>query len=201
MPVTFAEMRTAVNDITNRPELTSITDMAIRLATLRAHSVDFFPRDRTSHVFSYVPVTDSSFVDIPNIYTAAPLLRTPDFLQSEDVLTYAATENLDYIPSVQDFWDEDNIRRYSVFTQVGETLKCSFASATGRARLWFYKNPDVSTATYSSWIADLHKDELAFWAAGIVWQRTGLLEQAQGAQQQILAFKDLLVTLYLSSKV
>jgi hypothetical protein len=200
MPTSFADMRTAVQAITNRPELVSITDMAIRLATLRAHGIDFFPRDRASMVLSYTPVASSPFTEIAGVYTTDPLLRTPEFMQSEELVTYAATENLAYIPSVQDFWDEDNILKYSVFTQIGDTLRCSFASATGRARLWYYRNPDVSVSSYSSWIADLHKDELAMWAAGIVWQRTGLQEQAAGAQQTVLGIKDLLITSYLTSK-
>jgi len=201
MPVTFASMQAAVNDLTKRPELVTVTNLAIRTATLRAHAVDFFPRDRSSFVFTYTPPNSTSFVDIPSIYTSIPLLRSAEFLQSEDALTYSATENLEYISSPEQFWDEDNLRRYSVFTQIGDSLRCSFASATGRARLWHYVNPDVSSGSYSSWIADLYQDELAYWAAGIVWARSGFQEQAQQTQQHVLAFKDLLITGHLAAKV
>lgn len=201
MPVTFADMQAAVNELTKRPELISVTNLAIRTATLRAHATDFFPRDRGSFVFTYTPSTSAAFVDIPGIYTSIPLLRTPEFMQSEDALTYAATENLEYIKSIEEFWDEDNLRRYSVFTQIGDALRCSFASGTGRARLWYYVNPDVSSSSYSSWIADLYKDELAYWAAGIVWARSGFQEQAQQTQAHVTSFKDLLITSHLASVV
>ena len=42
MAVTFAEMQSAVNDLTKRPELVAVTNLAIRTATLRAHAVDMF---------------------------------------------------------------------------------------------------------------------------------------------------------------
>ncbi len=198
---TFAEMQTAVQALTKRPELTALTDLAIRTATLRAHQVDFFPRDQASFVFTYTVNPSEVFTDLTGIHTSIPLLRTPDFLQSEDTLTLQPSENLEYVGSFKDFWDHDNVRRTSVFTQIGSTLRCSFAGATGRARLFYWQNPDVSSAGYSSWIADLYKDELAYWAAGIVWARSGFQEIAQQAQLQVQGFKDLLVTSHLSSKV
>ncbi len=201
MPTTFTNMQTAVYELTKRPELVAVTNLAIRTATLRAHAVDMFPRDRASHVFTYTPNTTGAFSDLENIYTAIRLLRIPDFLQSEDAVSFAPTENLEYIVSVDDFWDDANQRKTSVFTQVGTSLKCSFASATGRARLWYYANPDTSSTSYSSWIADTYVDELAYWAAGIVWSRSGMQEIAQQAQQHITAFKDLLVTSHLRAKI
>ena len=201
MAVTFAEMQSAVNDLTKRPELVAVTNLAIRTATLRAHAVDFFPRDRASFALTYTPPTSTAFVDISGLYTSIPLLRTAEFLQSEDTLSLAATENLEYIQSVEQFWDEDNVRRYSVFTQIGDALRCSFAGATGRARLWYYVNPNVSSDCYNSWIADLYKDELAYWAAGIVWARSGFQEQAQQTQMHVTAFKDLLISSHLAAVV
>lgn len=201
MAVTLNDMLAAVYDITKRPELVTITKSAIKRATIRAHSVDFFPRDRSSVVFSFTPTTDGSFTDIPGLYTAAPLYRIGELLQCEDLVTQRPTENLEYIVGIDEFWDENNQRRTSVFTQVGESLRCSFAAATGRARLWYYVMPDTSDSSYSSWIADRHTEEVAQWAAGIVWLRTGLQEQAQGADLQVQSFKDLLITTYLSSKV
>lgn len=198
---TFAEMQTAVHALTKRPELTALTDLAIRTATLRAHQVDFFPRDQDSHVFTYTVNSSDVFTDLTGIHTSIPLLRTPDFMQSEDTLTLQPSENLEYLNSFKDFWDHDNVRRTSVFTQIGSTLRCSFAGATGRARLFYWKNPVVASATYSSWIADLYLDELAYWAAGIVWARSGFQEIAQQAQLQVQGFKELLVTSHLSSKV
>lgn len=200
---TFAEMQAQVIVYTKRPELVSLTDSAIRMATLRAHQVDFFNRDQRNQLLNYTPpVGNELFTDIANIYTTIPLLRTPDFMQSEDSLTFQPTENLEHVLEYKDFYDQYNELRSSVFTMMGTTLRARFASATGRARLFYYQNPDVASATYSSWIADLHKEELAMWAAGIIWARSGMQELAQQVQRDyVVPFKELLVTSYLTRKV
>lgn len=200
---TFQDMRDEVIGLTKRPELVSVTDLAIRVATLRAHQVDFFPRDIGTLPLAYtVPTGNVQFVDIPTIYTSAPLLRTPDFLQGLDSTTLLPSENLEYVLSYKDFWDEYNELRGSVFTQMGDTLKVRFASATGVATLYYYKNPDVAELTYSSWIADMYKQDLAQWAAAIVWNRTGFQEVGQTTMtQQVIPFQSLLVESHLTRKI
>lgn len=199
---TFQEMRDEVISNTKRPELVSLTDSAIKMATLRAHHVDFFPRDATNYLIQYaLPVANQLFVDVTGIYGTLPLFRTPDFLQGEDSTTFIPNENLEYVVDYKNFWDEYNCLRSSVFTVIGDTLKVRFCGPTGRARLYYYKNPDVSTTDYSSWIADKHKEDLAKWAAAIVWARSGFQEIAATMQVTVNDFKSLLVESYLSSKV
>jgi len=180
-----------------------LTDAAIRLATMRAHQVDFFARDQENYLLTYtVPSGNQLFVDVANIYGLTTRLRTPDFLQGEDLTTYIPNENLEHVPDYKDFWDNYNELRSSVFTLMGSTLRARFLSPTGRARLFYYVNPNVVSSTYSSWIADLHPDDLAMWAAAIVWIRSGFQEIAARAQQDfILPFKDMLVTSYMTRKI
>jgi len=201
MPTTFSDLTALVYGITKRPELVALTEAAVRTATLRAHHVDFFPRDRSSMVLTYTPPTSGSFADIAGVYTQAPLFRAPEFMQSEDATTQVATENLDWVTSFKDFYDEYNQVKQSVFTFIGETLKASLASATGRARLFYYANPTVTSVGFSSWIANLHPDEVAQWAAGIVWARTGNQEMANQAQEAVNMFKGDLVASYLMNKI
>lgn len=200
---TFQDMRDAVVVLTKRPELATLTDTAIRVATLRAHQVDFFQRDYASLPLTYtVPTGNVQFVDIPDLYTSAPLFRTPEFLQGLDSTTLVPCENLEYVNSYKDFWDEYNELKSSAFTQMGDTLKVRFAAATGKATLYYYKNPDVATATYSSWIADTYKEDLSQWAAAIVWNRTGFQEIGQTTmQQQVVPFQSLLVESHLTRKI
>jgi hypothetical protein len=199
---TFLEMQNKVDTLTKRPELTTLRDMAIRMATLRAHQVDFFPRDQANVPLVYTPMSGNEiYIDIPNIFDSVTQLRTPDFLQALDSTTLIPAETLEHVVDYKNFWDEWNCIRPSVFTLLGSTLRFRSLANTGRAQLYYYKNPVVTDVGYSSWIADLHPDELAVWAASIVWMRAGFQEIAQQSLAAIQMFKEMLVTSYLSSKV
>lgn len=199
---TFAEMRGLVNDITKRPELVSTTDFAIKLATLRAHNVEFFHRDQAIAVLTFTPVNGALFQDIPNVYSTLPLLRIPNFLQSEDPGTFAPTENLEFVPDYKNFYTPENEIRWSVFSLIGETLRMRAQSVTGRASLYYYKNPNTTTTGYASWIADQYPDDLAQWAAAIVWNRSDNLEQAKRTLDlHVNPFKELLVSSHFTVKV
>lgn len=198
---TFAEMQAAVIEKTKRPELTDLTSSAIRMATTRAHQVDFFRRDQALGTLNYTVDTSQIFVDIANVFNTLTRLRQFDFVQCIDLTTLQPSENLEF-RDFKDFWNGDNELRQSVFTLIGSTLRVHPQVQTGRFSVVYYQNPDVATATYSSWIADSHMDELAFWAAGIVWARTGNTEQARIAQTlHVEPFKEMLITSYLTAKV
>jgi hypothetical protein len=194
-------MQDLVYEKTKRPELIALTKSAIKMATLRAHHVDFFSRDETSQLLTFTVDSTLQFTDFATIYTTLPRLRTPNFMQAEDVTSpYMPTENLEFVSNYKNMWNQDNELQCSVFCLHGATLRVRFAVPTGRSRLYCFLNPDTTEATYSSWIADNHADELAFWAAGIVWMRSGFPELAQQVQsQQVIPFKELLVASYLSS--
>jgi hypothetical protein len=85
---------------------------------------------------------------------------------------------------------------------IGDTLRVYPASATGRMSAYYYKNPVTTEAGYSSWIANEYPDELAMWAAAIVFARTGFAEMAQDFQRtHVLPFKELLVSSHLLATV
>lgn len=200
---TYAELRDLVYGLTKRPELTGVTAIALKQATLRAHQVDFFQRDARNVVLTYtVPTGNELFVTIPDIYTEAPRIRTPDFLQGTDLVTLLPNENLGYLNSYKEFWDENNELRSSYFTLQGTDLVARFAGATGRAVLYYYVNPVVTEAGYSSWIADEYPEELAQWAAAIVWNRSGFQEIAQTTMRDsIMPFQSMLIESHLTRKI
>lgn len=200
---TFADMQAAVIANTKRPELVVLTDNAIRMATLRAHQVDFFPRDQSNVILNYTPIVSGQiYVDYTTLYSIAPLIRTPDFMQSIDPATSLPTENLEYVVDFKNFWNEYNELRSSCFTLLGANLRARSLSNTGKFQLYYYSNPPVDTVGYNSWIADMYKEELAMWAAAIIWMRSGFQEIAGQIQSnQVQPFKELLVTSHLTSKV
>jgi hypothetical protein len=197
---TFAEMETLVAAQTRRPDISAVTKAAIKSATLRAHHTDFFPRDLQTAALTYTPLSTAIFYDFPNINNTLTRLRSLKFVQSNEV-TGTPTESLEY-RTADDIYDSDGNRRLSIYTLIGATLRVYPQSATGYMTAYFYENPNTAEVGYSSWIADTYPDELAMWAAGIVFARTGFLEAAKQYQDEhVKPFKEMLIDSHLLGTV
>jgi hypothetical protein len=197
---TFAEMEALVVGQTRRPEVTAVTQAAIRTATLRAHHTDFFPRDLAPGTLSYTPLSGAQYYDLPDLTTLLPKLRSLQSLKSVDS-TGKPIENFEY-RELQDLYDSDNVLRTSMYTMIGDTLRVYPQVSTGLLATTYYKNPVVTEAGYSSWVANEYPDELAMWAAAIVFARTGFAEMAQDFQRtHVQPFKELLVASHLFAAV
>lgn len=198
---TFAEMQTLVESQTRRPEIPAVTQAAIRAATLRAHHTDFFPRDLANTFVTYTPSSSASYYDLPTISATVTRLRTFQWVQSTELITHVPQENLDY-REISDLYTSDNVLRSSMYTILGDTLRIYPQIATGELSICYYQNPSISSTAYSSWIADTYPDELAMWAAGIVYARTGFAEMANDAyKNHIQPFKELLLASHLLQAV
>lgn len=198
---TFAELETLVLEQTRRPEVSGVTKAAIKSATLRAHHTDFFPRDLNSTLLTYTPSSTAILYDFPNIQNTLTRLRSIQFIQGIDAATSAPVEQLEYRVA-DDLFDSDGNRRHHVYTLIGATLRIYPDNATGAATAFFFQNPNVTEAQYSSWIADTYAEELAMWAATIVFARTGFLEMAnQYNETHIKPFKEMLIASHLLGNV
>lgn len=197
---TFAELETLTIEQTRRPEIPTITQAAIRTAVLRAHHVDFFPRDLSSTIISYTPA-DSEFYDIENVSSAIPRLRSIKTVQSIEAATVRPTEQLEFRES-DDLYDAAGDRRRSIYTLLGDTLRIYPDSQTGRIAAYAYLNPVTASATFNSWIANMYPDDIAAWASAIVFARTGFADMArQVAEDQVVPFKKMLVASHLLGNV
>ena len=68
--------------LTRRPEIPDVTASAIRMATMRAHHTDFFPRDLTSNTIPLVGgAPPSGMIDLPNISNSLVRLRSIKTIQ------------------------------------------------------------------------------------------------------------------------
>jgi hypothetical protein len=198
---TFAEMETLVVGQTRRPEVTAVTQAAIRTATLRAHHTDFFKRDLSTGTLTYTPSSSAIFYDFTDISTTLLRMRAFQLMQSVDAATLIPSENFEY-RELQDLYDSDNVLRTSMYTMIGDTLRVYPASATGRLDAYYYRNPVTTEVGYSSWIANEYPDELAMWAAAIVFARTGFAEMAADFQKtHVVPFKELLIASHLLANV
>lgn len=198
---TFAELRDLTVAQTRRPEVQAITDAAIRTAVLRAHHVDFFPRDLLVGSLSYTPISGGLYQDFPTVTTLLPRLRALKTLYGIDPVSYAQIEQLEF-RETDDVYDKDGYQRPSVYNLIGDTLRCYIQVWSGALQAHYYANPVVTEAGFSSWIADQYQDDVAQWAAGIVQGRLGYLEQAQLVQRTYVEpFKEQLVASHLLGNV
>lgn len=197
---TFAELQALVDEQTRRPEIPAVTKAAIRTATLRAHHTDFFPKDVAVGTLTYTPDI-STFRDFANISTSFARLRTLKTVQGLDSVTMAPAESFEY-RELDDIYDSDGVRRPSIYNVIGDTLRIYPQSQTGLLQIFYYQNPNTVEANYSSWIANTYPDELAAWAAAIVFARTGFAEMANEFQKNhIQPFKEMLVASHLLGNV
>lgn len=199
---TFAEMYDLVQNIVRRPEAQGVVESAIRTATLRAHHVDFFRRDLKVVDHGYTVINDAHFHDFENISDSLlPRMRAIKNVYSVSPDGHYQVEQLEYRES-DDLYDADGMPRRIIYTVIGETLRCYFQLPTGRMHVYYWANPVVQSAGYSSWIADNYPEELAYWAAAIVFARSGFMDMAQVMQRDhINPFKEMLIASHLLGTV
>lgn len=186
-----------VSDHTRRPELSAVTAAAVRSAVLRAHHVDFFPRDLNSVFLSYTPTNTALYYDVANIYSVADRLRSIKSLLGTDAVTSAPVEIFEG-RAIDDVYDSEAVRRQSIYVLLGDALRIYPQRPTGAAQLTFYRNPAIVGDLVSSWIADTYPDQIAAWAAAAVYARTGFAEQARMLQETAInPFKDMLLASHL----
>lgn len=182
---TFTELRALTIELTKRPELGALTDSAIRTATLRAHHTEFFRNDLTQAQLNYTVQPDVYFYDFQDVSSLLSRLRSFKTVYGITV-DGQQIEELEY-REIDDLYDSDgNPRRY-VYTLVGDTFRAYPDLPTGIFHVYYFRNPDVSVTSYSSWIANTYPDDLAGWAAAIVLARTGFLELANNYQNTYVA--------------
>jgi hypothetical protein len=197
---TFAQMYDKVVALTARPELVTLTKLAIAKATVEAHHVDFFPRDRKLAYIPYVLDSSKALCTIDNVYATYPRLRGIQSVQGVDA-TGRAVEKFgqrDY----DAFYDDRLALIYSVYDVIGSSMKFTPVIQTGRLELVAYENPNPTEDGYSSWIADDYPEFLAAWAAMFVQARSGAVELAQITMRlHVEPFKELLIESHVLNEV
>lgn len=189
---------------TRRPELAAMTESAVKTATLRAHHVDFFPRDKAQHLLTYTPA-NSQFYTFPSLSTVLTRMRALKSIRGVDAATMVPAEDFEY-RELDDLYDLDGDLKTSTYSLIGDTLQLVPALPTGAAMLYYFQNPPLgaagTAAPYSSWIADAYEDQLALWAAVIIWIRTGFRQMAGDVMESdIRPFQQMLISSHLLGEV
>lgn len=175
-----------VISVTNRPELTAETAIALRQAVRAAHKSHKFWRDLTV-------VTKSSLSASDALQTISITSDLPRFRQMAYVKS--GTTDKFYRPvDISDLVDSYSLLKVDVYYIAGTDIKLRAYSPETSYDFCYYQYPIVSpTSSFDSWIADEHRDLLVAWAASTVCAMVG--------EQEIKSRMDQLVAIGLADLV
>ena len=179
--MTFDELVTEVYNITNRPDLVSETESAVKAATLKAHQSDFYSKD---------------------IHETGVIFDTADYKQSLDIISFVTNfRALKYLRRVED--ENDEVGAFFCILTPEETLdsygynKTDIAYVAGRMieikasvefsnmLLGCYVHPVVRTGAYASWVAEQHPYAIIREAARVLFKTIGYDEQSAAYERLV----------------
>lgn len=167
--------------LTNRPDLSDETAVAIRSATISAHSKTNWPRDLQTAFVKLPNVSNLSALDIQVLF---PRFRGLASVRITDVNFNPINGEDGLIETVEiaDIYDPiyAGQLRNNIAYVGGTTLNIrNYLSAYGYL-VGYYSLPAVRRDQYSSWIAQLSPDVIIYQAASIVFSTNGNEEKARG---------------------
>lgn len=161
----YTEIRDGVFAWTNRSDLTTETDTAIRQAIRTAHRSGSFYRDLVILPLTALPTDQTQIIDLSS--------AAPDFRQ----LATCGPTGYDFqydVTDISDLFDADKYPKTDICYGVGTNLMIRASSPVQDVTLTYWKNPVVSPiASTDSWIADMHQDLIILWAAATVLTMIG----------------------------
>jgi hypothetical protein len=171
--MTLTELQAAVYTLTNRPDLTAETLLAVQAATLKWHQTDYYYKDifETGIVFS-----TSDFEQSLDYRTLIPIWRALKYLRKSDSTGDDTKIPFDIILP-ENILDDYSLNRTDVCYVAGANLQIKSSTAFQYALLGCYVNPNITISGYSSWIALDHPFAIIYEAAADVFRQIGKLEE------------------------
>lgn len=175
MATSFASLVSDVYSLTTRDDLVAETNLAVRAATLKAHHSDDYIFDFNEYSIAF---STSDYYQTLDYKSIIPLWRKPRYFRKYDNSGSGAPGVfLTYIPP-EKVVDEFGADRQDIFYVAGANLQIRSSTLLQYALLGCYLNPDVTVASYSSWIANDYPFAIVYEAAAIVYKSIGFDEQA-----------------------
>jgi len=170
---TLAALLADVYSITNRPDLTAESTVAVKAAVLKAHQSDFFPRDIITGSFTFA----SPSLNV-QAFTVSTLTRWRawSYLQNfspTSTPNQPSDARLFDILTPNNLFDEYNILKADMAWQVGMTLNLRSAVALPVLYYGFYQNQNITDINDMGWISDSHPYAIVFEAARVVFKMIG----------------------------
>ena len=187
--MTFDELVAAVYVVTNRPDLVSDTEQAVRNATLKAHTTDgngeaqFYAKDIYETGYSFPTADYFQSLDYINLITN---WRAISYLKRvEDA---ADTEGKFFsVISVSEILDEYGTARTDIAYVAGRVIEIRSSVEFTLGLLGAYVFPIVTPkASFSSWVADQYPYAIVHEAARMIFMSIGQKEEAASEKSLML---------------
>jgi hypothetical protein len=179
----LAELQAEVYTLTNRPDRVAETLSAVRAATLKAHNSDYYYRDlyETAVVFS-----SSEFFQQVDYQSLVPRWRAFKYLRKLDTtVTPNVPGKFFDLVVPENVLDDYAVHREDICYVAGQNLQVRSSTAFQYALMGCYIHPDITVATYSSWIAVDNPWAIIYEAASAVFKMIGKSEE--GVSYKLLA--------------
>lgn len=170
---TFTELINDVYTLTNRPDLVGETELAVKAATLKAHQLDFFYKDIEEVGMSFPSADYLQSIDYRSIL---PRYRALKYIRKTDESGIPGAKLRLITPA--EFLDRYNFERLDVCYVAGEAIQIKSSTALQYILFGCYLNPNLSAATYNSWVALDHPYAIVYEAAATLFKMTGQDEQS-----------------------
>ncbi len=168
-----------VYTLTNRDDLVAETKLAVKMATLKMHQLDNFPKDIFETGISWSPVAFIQSLDyktlIPNWRSFKYLRKYQDGLPG-DFFTYLTPE---------ESLDRYKVNKENICYAAGTQLEIRSNTEDTYMLLACCTHPIVTDAGYSSWIADEYPFAIISDAAASVFKSIGQDEKASAFKQTV----------------
>lgn len=182
---TFAELVADVKVMTNRPDLDSEIKLAVRAATLKMHQTDFYPKDLYETGIQWSPIAYQQSLDYR---TLIPRWRSLKFLRKYDATAVSPTApdgKFFTVITPDSSLDDYSLDKEDVCYVAGEQLEIRSSTQDTYMILGCYLHPDITEASYSSWVALDHPFAIEFEATSKVFKMIGFDEQATMINKEV----------------
>jgi hypothetical protein len=173
----FDAIKADVVTLTNRPDLSLETELAVRTATLSAHHSEAFLRDLSTQVIQFTAPVYKASVALSLLSTKYRGLATVQLLDS--LYAPLATPEIDIIETGDFFDPVYGTLKTNICYAAGSVFNVNSDTAHYGYLVQFYESPLVRREEYNSWIAMLLPDRITYAAAAIVLATNGNEEKAK----------------------
>jgi hypothetical protein len=171
----LADLISAVGVITNRPDLVSETTAAVKRATLKVHVSETFQRDLAEIALVSPQLLSVSSVDYRyQIALSTPIIRFRRiaYLRANPTIPSDLVTQYRFIEA-DSIFDDYSFEQVDYFYIAGSTLNLRTLVSTTGVKFGYYQYPDITDASFYSWIADVYPNVIIDEAAAAVFKMIG----------------------------